>query len=69
MNILIKEKIIPEANTIEDTKDIASCYSPIDVWENKMEKEVFADLFVMKRYRKFLAFDKGKIDRKTLIKV
>ncbi|HEC38222.1 hypothetical protein LCGC14_0546360 [marine sediment metagenome] len=60
MNNLIREKIIPEANTIEDTKDIASCYSPIDVWEDKMVREVFAGLFVMKSYRKFLIFDKGK---------
>ena len=63
MNNMIRKTIIPEANTIEDTKDIACCYSPTDIWEDKIEKEVFADLFVMKTFRRFLTFDKGKNQR------
>ncbi|MHA2244633.1 MAG: GNAT family N-acetyltransferase [Candidatus Hodarchaeales archaeon] len=59
MNKIIHTIIIPEGKVIEDTKDITSCYHPIEVWEDKLTNEVFKGVDIRKHDRKFFKFDKG----------
>ncbi|MFX0093782.1 MAG: GNAT family N-acetyltransferase [Candidatus Hodarchaeota archaeon] len=59
MNRVIHDIIIPEGISIEDTKDITSCYHPIEIWEDKLADEVFKGIDVRKHQRKFFTFDKG----------
>ncbi|MFX1253675.1 MAG: GNAT family N-acetyltransferase [Promethearchaeota archaeon] len=59
MNKIIINLIIPEGKSIEDTKDITSCYAPIEVWEDKLITEVFKEVHIRKYHRRFFTFDKG----------
>lgn len=60
MNQIIKNIIIPEGKSIEDTRDITVCFHPIEIWQDKLSEEVFQGIDIRNLERKFFYFDKTK---------